>query len=78
MKCTDSGHPVHQQSHRDYYPIYVNSVVSKEAHSSRKDAFFVKDIFLFLHENIYCGYPLEAAHQGASYEYPQCMFFMEK
>ena len=33
---------------------------------------------LFLHKNICCGYSLEAPCQGASNEYPQCMFFMEK
>ena len=30
--------------------------------------------FLFFHENIYCGYLLEAPHRGASNEYPQYMF----
>ena len=30
--------------------------------------------FLFLHENIYCGYSLEAPYWGASNEYPQHMF----
>ena len=30
--------------------------------------------FLFLHKNMYCGYSLEAPHQGASNEYPQHMF----
>ena len=30
--------------------------------------------FLFLHENICCGYSLEAPHRGASNEYPQHMF----
>ena len=35
--------------------------------------------FLFLHENICCGYSLEVPQQGISNEYPQCMFFfMEK
>ena len=32
------------------------------------------DNFLFLHENICCGYSLEAPHRGASNEYPQHMF----
>ena len=32
--------------------------------------------FLFLHENICCGYSLEAPHRGASNEYPQHMFLM--
>ena len=31
-------------------------------------------VFLFLHENICCGYSLEAPRQGASNEYPQHMF----
>ena len=30
--------------------------------------------FLFLHENICCGYSLEAPRRGASNEYPQHMF----
>ena len=30
--------------------------------------------FLFLHEDICCGYSLEAPWQGASNEYPQHMF----
>ena len=30
--------------------------------------------FLFLHENIHCGYSLEAPRRGASNEYPQHMF----
>ena len=32
------------------------------------------NIFLFLHENICCGYSLEAPRRGASNEYPQHMF----
>ena len=32
--------------------------------------------FLFLDENICCGYSLEAPHQGASNEYPQHMFLL--
>ena len=30
--------------------------------------------FIFLHDNICCGYSLEAPRQGASSEYPQRMF----
>ena len=30
--------------------------------------------FLFLQENICCGYSLEAPHRGTSNEYPQHMF----
>ena len=32
------------------------------------------NIFLFLHENICCGYSLEASRRGTTYEYPQHMF----
>ena len=31
-------------------------------------------IFLFLHENICCGYSLEVPHQSTSNEYPQHTF----
>ena len=31
-------------------------------------------VFLFLDENICCGYSLEVPHWGTSYEYPQHMF----
>ena len=33
-----------------------------------------KIFFLFLHENICCGYSLEVPHRGTSNEYPQHMF----
>ena len=33
-----------------------------------------ENFFLFLEENICCGYSLEVPHQGASNEYPQHMF----
>ena len=33
-----------------------------------------KEVFLFLHKNICCGYSLEAPRRGASNEYPQHMF----
>ena len=32
---------------------------------------YPENIFLFLHENICCGYSLEATQQGPSNEYPQ-------
>ena len=35
---------------------------------------YQQNIFLFLHKNIYCGYPLEVPHQGTSNGYPQYMF----
>ena len=33
-------------------------------------------IYLYLHENICCGYSLEAPRWGASNEYPQLMYFL--
>ena len=47
-------------------------------HSSWWDVVFFKPkiliFFLFLHENICCGYSLEAPRRGTSDEYPQHMF----
>ena len=37
----------------------------------------MKTFFLLLHENICCGYSLEAPHQSASNKYPQNVFFGE-
>ena len=31
-------------------------------------------LFLFLYENVCCGYSLEVPHRGTSNEYPQLMF----
>ena len=45
--------------------------------SNRYGSFFIWKMlisFLFLHENICCGYSLEAPRRGASNEYPQHMF----
>ena len=69
----------------DSFSVPLGSIISwdlgtdKEMikHSSRQCAFFnlkVLTCFLFLHENICCGYQLEAPHRGASNEYPQHMF----
>ena len=44
---------------------------------SYRGAYFNKksiNIFLFLHENICCGYSLKAPNVGTSTEYPQYMF----
>ena len=44
-------------------------------HLSNQDLLARKlSFFLFLKENICCGYSLEAPHWGASNEYPQHMF----
>ena len=45
-----------------------------------KALYFIRKLlisFLFLRENICCGYSLEAPRRGASNEYPQHMFFRE-
>ena len=49
----------------------------KKCIATDKAFFFIRKIlisFSFLHENICCGYPLEASWRGASNEYPQHMF----
>ena len=46
-------------------------------HSSWRNVFFNRKVlifFLFLHENICCGYSLEVPQRGTSNEYPQHMF----
>ena len=53
------------------------SVQPNKGHRSRQDTFFNQKLLIFflcLHENICCGYSLEAPHRGASNEYPQHMF----
>ena len=50
--------------------INTYTAPDKAFFSSTKKLIF----FLFLNENICCGYSLEAPHQGASNEYPQCKF----
>ena len=52
-------------------------VKKKKCIATDKAFFFIRKIlisFSFLHENICCGYPLEASWRGASNEYPQHMF----
>ena len=39
----------------------------------------MKTIFLFLNQNIYCGYAKERSHRDGSFEHPKDMFeFMGK
>ena len=45
---------------------------------TKKSVYIMRYIFfLFLKENIWCGYSLEAPHRGASNEYPQICFLRE-
>ena len=53
--------------------IFVITVKVKDK-APDKRGYPDKYFFLFLHENIYCGYSLEAPQRGASNEYPQHMF----
>ena len=61
-------------------PMYIVSKHYKEASVpfALDKAFFsnqkVSTFFLFLDENICCGYSLEAPPRGTSNEYPQHMF----
>ena len=47
----------------------INIILGKTLFQEKKMIFF-----LFLQENIRCGYSLEAPRRGASNEYPQHMF----
>ena len=50
--------------------LYVSTGLDKMLFFNPKVLIF----FLFLHENISCGYPSEATRRGASNEYLQHMF----
>ena len=61
--------------------IFMEALFHQLASSTKaldlKGAFFNQNVsifFLFLEENIHCGYSLEVPLQGASNEYPQHMF----
>ena len=52
------------------------SLLSRPTPPDKARFFYLKVsiFFLFLHENICCGYSSEALHRGASNEYPQHMY----
>ena len=61
--------------------LIINPLVTLRilAHAIYRDFFSVVknenlDFFLFLLQNIDCGYSLEPPHRGGSNEYPQSMF----
>ena len=69
----DHDHPDIKRNYvstHDLYIIVITIATDKARFSSEK----MLISFLFLHENICCGYSLEAPRQGASNEYPQHMF----
>ena len=49
----------------------VHTVTSDKTQFQTKNVFI---FFLFLNENICCGYSIEVPHRGTSNEYPQHMF----
>ena len=68
---TEWGKSTLRQVHPAKTQIILGSVTTNKA------LFFNQKLlifFLFLHENICCGYSLEAPRQGTSNEYPQHMF----
>ena len=54
--------------------IWALSVISKRLRELQIKGVIKVIFFLFLHENTYCGYSLEAPQWGASNEYPQHVF----
>ena len=64
-----------------YFSYAVGLLVAHLTIALDKALFFnqkVSIFFLFLNENICCGYSLEAPQRGASNEYPQTYVFVEK
>ena len=58
----------------------MESIESEALIETDKASFFIRKMlisFLFLHENICCGYSLEAPHRGASNEYHNICFHGE-
>ena len=57
--------------------VYITIASMVDLTALDKALFSTKKVylFLFLNENIYCGYSLEVPRRGASIEYPQHMFF---
>ena len=54
--------------------IYKYPLLSETVKNIATEEGYPHNIFLISHENICCGYSLEAPQQGASNEYPQHMF----
>ena len=53
--------------------IDIFLISASNARAPEKAPFFSQKVlifFLFLHENIRCGYSLEVSHRGTSNEYP--------
>ena len=64
-------------THNICFPGKIRKILSVYSHSSRQCLSFNRTVlifFLFLHENICCGYSLEAPWQGASNEYHNICF----
>ena len=73
MHCND--HFVHVMRTSKLYQTVLS--ITDDVHSTSYGVFFnpkVLTFFLFLHENICCGYSLEAPHRGISNEYHNICF----
>ena len=69
-KKTSSGATCMPYIHCSTYLLHISIATDRAI-------FFIRKMlisFLFLHENIHCGYSLEVPRWGASNEYPQHMF----
>ena len=53
--------------------LYISGLVKEEYLM-----IILGELSQFLHKKICCGYSLEVSQWGASYEYPEHIFFMEK
>ena len=68
------------EPHYEYMPIQVYRTfqLKKNKHtfkfSDKKKTKQTQMLFIFLPQNIDCGYPLEPPQQGGSNEYPQSVF----
>ena len=60
------------QMHRDKFCAILLTI--NHEYSARKECIFQKSIFLFINQNIYCGYSKEPFHGDGSFEHPKQMF----
>ena len=56
------------------YFILMSLLINKHLHGSRKEGYINILFFLFLNENVCCGYSLEAPRRDACNVYPKHKF----
>ena len=69
-----SEHLTHTRRHFSLGVAHIHVPVLLLVHKATDKKGIHIIFFLFLHENIYCGYSLEVPRRGVSNEYPQHMF----